>query len=542
MLRMARFRAEDDEDVTHLYDENYFRQIFAFQWIRKQPKILDFLFEHSETIIGDDIKKPLIKFIKKELKNMIDENSLNIIPVQINKIHTFDKLKHIAIYSQNLLLLWLTLEKQDFIFKISNQINSVQVWKVFVDLWKNYGSYEYVSYLTQYIDVNIENETVTIQKASNSMTKFSEYSNYTHIANNNYETILSYYTNNQISLDEILKLNSSENEFLSSDIANLIIYNIEYLYTQNSDYFHKNTFWSLWENSSFYNKIKLSNFFLDKNIYYKKLGVAKYIYNSILEENLDLLDVNENLQIREELSFSEKVYAIKHFIKVEKDNLEVTNRILEEVVRKLFVAEYHLLVNLVELLEISLKINNSIVSKKIFETVYNESEEGRLLSFPNQIKLFKFSIKIVDPVMSAKILQRVFSEANEGRRLSLSDQIKLLKLSLEVGVDRMNHEIAERIWDESDRGIRLSLSDQIKLLELSLKIGGDRMSHDILERVFRESHKGQILSLSDQIKLLELSLEIGGDRMSQEILDRINKSQCSRLQRKHIERLRREMF
>ncbi len=65
MLRVATFRAEDDEDISHLFEEKYFRQIFSFQWIYKQPKILEFLFEHAITIVNDSFKE-LIKQIKKE--------------------------------------------------------------------------------------------------------------------------------------------------------------------------------------------------------------------------------------------------------------------------------------------------------------------------------------------------------------------------------------------------------------------------------------------------------------------------------------------
>lgn len=246
MLRIARFRANDDED--NLSNIEYFRQIFSYQWIYKQPKILEFLFEYSNNIFDSHQSKLLIKFIKKELKILVDNSSAMILPKSLDKLKVFEKLKHTAIYSQNLLLLWIAMEEKEFIFSLSktNELNSVQSWKVFVDLWKNYGSYDYVSYLKKFITLDIIDTECLIIKSSSSSERFSDFSNYANISCNDDEMILSYYESNFI-MSDLTKLHNKKNERLFSKISNLIITRLDYIYSIDRDYFNNNSFWFLWK-------------------------------------------------------------------------------------------------------------------------------------------------------------------------------------------------------------------------------------------------------------------------------------------------------
>ena len=513
MLRVAKLRAEDDEDISHLSEEKYFRQIFSFQWIYKQPKILEFLFEHAITIV-DDSSKALIKQIKKELKNLLDENTSNTLPTALHQLKTFEKLKHSAIYSQNLLLLWIALEKDKFEFNLSRNTDNVEGWKVLTDLWKNYGGHGYVSYLSEYIIVKIEDIRVLLKKVHNNTTKFTEYSNYTQIASNNYETILSFYDVENILLDDILKINYSENQYFVSEISNLIISRIEIFYQNNSNYFNDRAFWNLWRNCSFENKIRLSNFYLNKNIYYTKKSVAKYIFNSILNEYIPLDEIKENANfpIKEKLSFRQSIKGLKHFIKVEIDN-SAANQIFKELIVSLARLHCLLISEQIKLLEISLEINAR--RGKYVEVIFIELIKNLdSLSISEQIKLLEISLEIDDGRGGyVKIIfKKLIKDLKRREKLSISEQIKLLEILLEIDDGRGGYveEIFSELIDSLGRREKLSISEQIKLLEISLEINGgkDKYTKEILYQLKRSTKRRGLKRIQiDYISFIENQIE-----------------------------------
>lgn len=282
----------------------YFRQTFSYQWIYKQPKILDFLLEHSNNIFNTNQSKLLIKFIKKELKTLVDSSSSLILPKTLDKLKIFEKLKHTAIYSQKLFLLWITMEKNEFEFSLSNtdNLNSVQSWKVFVDLWKNYGNYDYVSYLKKFITISINDDKCIISKSSSSREDYSEFSSYANISGNDDEMILSYYESN-FAINDLTKLDN-KNDNLSFKVSNLTVNRLDYIYSIDKEYLNNKRFWSLWKNISLINKIKLFDFFTNKNLQFDKRRVVKELFKL-------------SQHVRRDLSPSEQLRLIELFLEVE---------------------------------------------------------------------------------------------------------------------------------------------------------------------------------------------------------------------------------
>lgn len=168
------------------------------------------------------------KIIISELKNIVDENTLSILPLNINNIKVIEKLKHLAIYSQNLFLLWIILEEDNFIFELSPKINSKNTWITFVDLWKNYLGFENLTYIKKFIKIIEQDNKIKIIKEDNSKSNLFDFTNYANLTSNNYKIILSYFNENDINLDILLKL--KKNEIEKELLAKLIIYKIEYFF------------------------------------------------------------------------------------------------------------------------------------------------------------------------------------------------------------------------------------------------------------------------------------------------------------------------
>ena len=511
MLRMAKFRAEDDEDISHLCDEKYFRQIFAFQWIYKQPKILDFLFEHSKNIIFNNLDKPLKKYIKKELKNLVDENTSNTLPTTLNRKKMFGKLEHFSIYSQNLLLLWISIEDQSFEFYLSNSTDNIQSWKVFTDLWKNYGGYEYVSYLRQYIDVNINDKKVMISKIIHNNISLSDYNNYTHIANNNYQNILAYYDEEEFLLDNLLELD--KDSYLIASVANLIIYKIEYLHDTNNDYFNGDNFWFIWKNSSFINKIKLSNFYFERNIEYNKVDVAGYLYNSIIKEELiNIFENMEGLPKKENLSIYEAICAIEHFLKIEKYRYparKMVENLFNTLGYKVKSLSTHNKMRLISLtLEVELNNKSHIVGDIVIDLFKELAENIDSLSTINQLKLIEQSLEINRVKEYAiYLLNNLLNKYKI--ELSFIEKLKFIELSFKIkGVtDYLVDMIDELLKAKKDKSL---YSDKLKFVELYIEIKGvDQYVENILKDLFEESRDDrEYISTTDKLKLFELSLPI----------------------------------
>ncbi len=469
MLRIALLKAYDDEDISHLSNEKYFRQVFSFQWIHKQPKILDFLLEHSKSIFDTTSYTLLVKVIKKELKTLVDESTTLISPVALHQFKTFEKLKHIAIYSQNLILLWISLEDDSFEFHLSKNIDNIKSWKIFVDLWKNYGEYEYVSYLTKYIDVHIDNSNLIIdrKKGLNRKGHYTEYSGYTHIANNYYETILSYYESS-FTLKDLSQLYNLKDSDLYSSITNLIITKLDYLYLKDKKYFNNDLFWRLWEYSHYQNKIKLLSFFIMKNINFNQKEAISNLFN-------------EGIHGKELLSPSESLHFIELFVKINDHRSpdytkKMLNRLFEEIGYT--------------------KKGLSLSEELRFIELYLELEGNRRTDYAKKM-LVNFSKKI-------------------RTGLSLSEELRFVELSLSVND---NLEYTTSLFKNLSKKLmrqrkELPISEELRFIELYLELEGNPVqsseAHQMLTKMLEDIYfQSKRLSPSENLKFIELYSVLG---------------------------------
>jgi len=562
MLRIAKLRAKDDINISHLSEEKYFRQIFSFQWIYKQPKILEFFFEHAINIIGNT-STDLIKWITKELKNLLDENAPTTLPAALHQLKTFEKLKHSAIYSQNLLLLWIAIENKEFEFRLSRDINHTKSWKVLVDLWKNYGGYEYVSFLSQYIKIKNKNKKIILTKVQNNISRFTDYSNYTQIAKSAYETILSFYDVDNLLLEDILRIDNGKDKYFKAEVSNLIIDKIDKLYKDNENFFNERTYWNLWKNCSFEKKIKLSNFYLEMNIEYTKINVIKYLYNSIqFRDNtgighvLNGIPEDENFSPYETLSLWQKIMAVEHILNIDEGS-EYVYRSLKMIyvdktsIRELLINQQILLFEvssknkfrrvsifheifiiflkknierkelsieqLIKLLEIAFESDSGRrgYTKSIFSALIKKDNEGIKLSVEQRIRLLEiaFEFDSIGKRYPKDIILELLNITYEGVELSTEHQIKLLEFSFATGdiKDRYNEDKFYSLLKNTFTR-RLSTNQLIRLLAISFELDRNKigLTEDIFRKLLSRTNEGKKLSINQQIILLEISFEIDG--------------------------------
>lgn len=445
MLRILNLKVKNNNDLN-LNDMKYFRQVFGFQWIQKQPKILDFIFEHSKNIIDPSDSNELKKIIISELKNIVDENTLSILPLNINNIKVIEKLKHLAIYSQNLFLLWIILEEDNFIFELSPKINSKNTWITFVDLWKNYLGFENLTYIKKFIKIIEQDNKIKIIKEDNSKSNLFDFTNYANLTSNNYKIILSYFNENDINLDILLKL--KKNEIEKELLAKLIIYKIEYFFKQDENNFNEEMFLFLFRYLNFENKIVLSNFYLNNGLKYRKINFAKYLHNCLTEGNLQIEEFNKNeISIYQKLNNDEKILAIEHFLKIESDRSPAGNMLrhllLDDDIQSI---SYIHKIKIVEIY-LKIKLNNALHRSKL-------RKEQNIINYDKIIKELIASIQI-----------------EELNNLSKNAKLKIYLLMLEFNIN--TGEIKRIVMKEiqtKNNILDYDMENLILIVKISLKL------------------------------------------------------------------------
>lgn len=219
LLRIASYRLDDDG--SKLSKESTFRFCYGYNWLNKHSKTASFLIEHADEIITDDKKAKLEKFIKKELASIFDVSQLAfpVSDIQLPEVESQSVINHMAIYSQNLIILWLSQagNKNNIKFNIpvlgtegakqrredDNQLNfdvsedidesdmQKSLWKKLVKLWIMTGNSSSAANLRMWLDV-VENKDEILLRL-----KKNEVNHYFHIASlvscNDYEFLLSCY-------------------------------------------------------------------------------------------------------------------------------------------------------------------------------------------------------------------------------------------------------------------------------------------------------------------------------------------------------------
>jgi len=497
MLRIAKYKTQKNSDF---FDEKYFRQTFAFQWINKQPKTLDFLLEHAPTILNDDrTKEKLVEFIQDELLSIFNEKNILPLPERLHKFKTFEKFNHFAIYSQNLILLWLAIEQKSFEFNISNKINNIQAWKIFVDLWKNYGDYENVSYLTKYIDIESTDKYIKITPKNVKEKNISDFMGYTLIKDCEYEIILSM-NNSNFSFDDLEKLLNSTNKDIQSPLAQLICSKLEYIYGLNHKIFNEKLFFRLLNNildEKYY--IYLIEFYITKELFYQ------FQHNDMTKE---LFEISQN--------FSSPLYIYK-FIKMSKDifSKKLLYKLFEILLSKDDLFQKLSNLEIIDLLNISLRIDFHlfylIIEQKhisYFTQNFNDYQKLNILNILSKTPKEKLNISFFQNIVHSIDIE----DFNISNLYSYMKSVYRIDKNYEVII----HLGRKIVFNQKDNFLDLENKKLFFLSEIFLNINDKSTANIILTKIKNKKR----LNNEEHIKVVELFVLLGEKDIAKEIMNK----------------------
>ncbi len=239
MLRVMRERFDEDGLNEYLVKDDTIRFCWSFNWLHKHYNVTKLLFEQVDQVIVPEkkFKQQIITLIKKELK-IINGTKINIFPISdINLIESKPVLEHLAIYSQNLILLWVALYKDEDINLNVYQVNDTiknefdfekqdrteinqnkAFWKKLTKLWELVGNKVAVAKLIEWVEVIEKEDTITLNfKNSKNENNFI---NCAKIACNDYEKLLGFDAR-VLSIEEIVEIINRKPEFLNSAIITI---------------------------------------------------------------------------------------------------------------------------------------------------------------------------------------------------------------------------------------------------------------------------------------------------------------------------------
>lgn len=211
ILRVLLERFEHEDAIEKLQRDDSLRFCWGYNWLHKHYNTTRFLFEHANQLVPKDspIKPFTIGLIKSELKNIFG-TKINLFPISdLSLINSKPVLEHLSIYSQNLILAWGALEKNNpFLFnlfgideipksefKFENQdrteVDKNKIyWKRIVKLWELYGSRNTVAKLREWVGIYEEVDGIRIKFKNNEIKH--NFSDSAQISCNDYELLLSY--------------------------------------------------------------------------------------------------------------------------------------------------------------------------------------------------------------------------------------------------------------------------------------------------------------------------------------------------------------
>ncbi|WP_027085208.1 NACHT domain-containing protein [Cohnella panacarvi] len=228
LLRIAQKRGEREDSA--LGDEQTFRFCYGYNWLHKHTKIVSFFMEHAHNVISEN-NSELRKWIKNEFAKSVKGTGQLPFPANgINLISPKPILEHLAIYTQNMVLLLLALSEDAAIdvtlniFSetgegIRNIASGVEAsgrmtqdewpvtgeflwWTKMVELWNLAGNHLAAGKLSEWADVRIDSGRLRLFKKSHR--EIHDYfGSYAAVSKNDYHTLLNYYYSNEVDLERI---------------------------------------------------------------------------------------------------------------------------------------------------------------------------------------------------------------------------------------------------------------------------------------------------------------------------------------------------
>lgn len=231
LIRVFLERFVDENEIEKLSTDDTLRFCWGHNWLHKHYNTTRFLFEHTEQLISKDVttKKGIVKVIKTELKQIFG-TKINLFPVSdFNLINSKPVLEHLAIYAQNLILLWVAINKtQSFSFNLFEleEVNSLEFkyegqdrteinknkkfWKKITKLWELNGNKYTIAKLKEWVNVTEDNENILLKYQRHELKH--NFSDSAKISCNDYELLLSFSDHPQ-SLQTLHRISKEKIEF-----------------------------------------------------------------------------------------------------------------------------------------------------------------------------------------------------------------------------------------------------------------------------------------------------------------------------------------
>lgn len=223
-----------------------FNFCFGYNWLHKHYKITSFLFEFSEYFFrkrcnqGYDFFLEITEedLIKEQLKTIFGTSNLPF-PVDIQLINKKAIIEHLAIYSQNLIILWVALKKSigNFEFNVEDDEyiplltkptyeaqdsaelrSNKKLWKRITQLWELSNNSFAIAKLKEWIKITEKQDAIFLEFSKDEIAH--NYGDAATIACNDFERLLSL-NDSDISLDILDELIKKKPEFLELTIKTL---------------------------------------------------------------------------------------------------------------------------------------------------------------------------------------------------------------------------------------------------------------------------------------------------------------------------------
>lgn len=225
----------EEEEIEKLASDDVLRFIWGYNWLHKHYNITRFVFEHTEELLlykkDQRLVNGIIKIIKSELKQVLG-TKISLFPISdFNIMQSKPVLEHFAIYTQNLILFWVAIQKgktfpfnpfnleneHSPLFKFENQkrtdINENKTfWKKVTNLWELSGNSYSIAKLKEWVSVKETEESIHLAYNKGKLTH--NFSDAAQISCNDYELLLSF-TDYPLSLQKLNEILISKPEFCS---------------------------------------------------------------------------------------------------------------------------------------------------------------------------------------------------------------------------------------------------------------------------------------------------------------------------------------
>jgi|GEM_PF-2103702 len=294
LIRVLLERFEDENELEELSNVDTLRFCWGYNWLNKHYNTTRFLFEHTENLISKNtiFKNGIVRIIKTELKQIFG-TKINLFPVSdFNLLNSKPVIEHLAIYSQNLILLWVAInkleafpfslfgiEEHDLVeeFKYDGQdrteVNKNKIfWKKITKLWELIGNKYTIAKLKEWVSIYEEQENIFLKHRKNELEH--NFSDSAEIACNDYDLLLSF-SDYPKSIDVLYRIAKEKKEFRATCLKIL---------NDKFDIFFRKDESRL---------LKVANYFLETPIY-GKLEFIRLVENL----NLHFPDFNANKKIR----------------------------------------------------------------------------------------------------------------------------------------------------------------------------------------------------------------------------------------------------